>query len=168
MDESEQKCLVTEVKNVWSRNGCYCVWSRHGAGHEKRFVSELKQRLSCNFIQKWNATIRDNDGCFPHRSVKSVSEPEQHLTVLVELDCANYDLVCLQLTTIFIATVSVLETEIVCFVVNALEDEEHLLFTCPLHAEIRMKLLDDTSQNTILQPLCYMFSLGKTKQTCFL
>ena len=115
MDESEQKCLVTEVKNVWSRNGCYCVWSRHGAGHEKRFASELKQRLSCNFIQKWNATIRDNDGCFPHRSVKSVSEPEQHLTVLVELDCANYDLVCFQLTTIFIATVSVLETEIVCF-----------------------------------------------------
>ena len=34
----------------------------------------------------------------------------------LELDCANYDLVCFKLTTIFIATVSFLETKNVCFV----------------------------------------------------
>ena len=34
----------------------------------------------------------------------------------LELDCANHDLVRFQLTTIFIATVYLLEAEIVCFV----------------------------------------------------
>ena len=33
-------------------------------GDEKRFLSELKQRLLDNFIQEWKATIRGKDGIF--------------------------------------------------------------------------------------------------------
>ena len=36
MDESEKKCCVTEVKNVLSKNGFYCVWLQ-GVGDEKIF-----------------------------------------------------------------------------------------------------------------------------------
>ena len=35
-------------------------------GDEKKFLCELKQRLTDNFIQEWNATIRDKDGYFPY------------------------------------------------------------------------------------------------------
>ena len=31
--------------------------------------------------------------------------------------------------------------------VNEVEDDEHMLFTCPLYADFRVKLLSDTSQN---------------------
>ena len=31
--------------------------------------------------------------------------------------------------------------------VNEVEDEEHLMFTCPLYADFRAKLLSDTSKN---------------------
>ena len=31
--------------------------------------------------------------------------------------------------------------------VNEVEDEEHLLFTCPLYTDFRVKLLSDTSQD---------------------
>ena len=77
MDESEQKCWVTEVKNVLTRNGLYCVWLQQGIGDEKRFLSELKQRLLGNFIQEWDAAIRDKDGYFPYRHVKYIFESEQ-------------------------------------------------------------------------------------------
>ena len=85
MDENEQKSWVTEVKHVLSRDGFYCVCLR-GIGDEKRFLSELKQRLSINFIPDWNATIRDKDRYFPNLNVESLFEPEQYLSVL-EIYC---------------------------------------------------------------------------------
>ena len=33
--------------------------------------------------------------------------------------------------------------------VSAIENEEHLLFACPLYNDIREKLLNDTSQNAV-------------------
>ena len=59
MDESEKKCWVTQVKNVLSKNGFYCVWLQLGVADENKFLCELKHRLTSNFIQEWNATIRD-------------------------------------------------------------------------------------------------------------
>ena len=32
---------------------------------------------------------------------------------------------------------------------NAIENEQHLLFACPLYNDIREKLLSDTSQNAV-------------------
>ena len=49
MDESEKKCWVTQVKNVLSKNGFYCVWFQQGVGDEKKFLCELKQRLTILF-----------------------------------------------------------------------------------------------------------------------
>ena len=50
--------------------------------------------------------------------------------------------------------------------VNAIENEEHLLFACPLYNDIREKLLNDTSQNTVTASLENVLS-GKAKQICF-
>ena len=100
MDESEQKCWVTEVKNVLSKNDFDCVQLQKRVGDEKRFLSDLKQRLLDNFIQDLDTTIKNKDRYFPYRHVKSIFEPENTS----------------QCTTIFIATVYFLEVEIVCFV----------------------------------------------------
>ena len=82
MDESEKKCWVTQVKDVLSKNGFYCVRLQQGVGDENKFLCELKQRLTDNFIQEWNATIRDKDRYFLYRNVKSIFEPEQYLSAL--------------------------------------------------------------------------------------
>ena len=37
MDESEKKCWVTQVKDVLSKNGFYCVCLQQGVGDEKIF-----------------------------------------------------------------------------------------------------------------------------------
>ena len=42
MDESEKKCWVTQVMDVLSKNGFYCVWLQQGVGDEKKFLCELK------------------------------------------------------------------------------------------------------------------------------
>ena len=117
MDESEKKCWVTQVMDVLSKNGFYCVWLQQGVGDEKKFLCELKQRLAENFIREWNATIRDKADTF-HTAMLSQylnqSNTFQPLKYIAsELDCANCGLVCYQLTTIFIATVLVRSREIV-------------------------------------------------------
>ena len=75
-DESEKKCWIAEMKNVLTGNGHYYVWLLQGLGDEKKFSSELKQRLADNFVQEWNATIPDKDIYFLYRNVKSVFQPE--------------------------------------------------------------------------------------------
>ena len=54
-----------------------------------------------------------------------------------ELDCASCNLVCYQLTTIYITTVLVPSRQRNCvFCAYATENEEHLFFSCPLHINI--------------------------------
>ena len=50
--------------------------------------------------------------------------------------------------------------------VNAIENEEHLLFACPLYNDIREKLLNDTSQNIVTASLENVFS-WKSKTNMF-
>ena len=87
---------------------------------------------------------------------KSIFEPEQYLSALEiycsELDCANCDLVCYHLTTLHRYSACAIQRNcVVC--VNAIENEEHLLFACPLYNDIREKLLNDTSQNAVTASL---------------
>ena len=50
--------------------------------------------------------------------------------------------------------------------VNAIENEEHLLFACPLYNDIREKLLNDTSQNAVTASLENVLS-WKSKTNMF-
>ena len=170
MDESEKKCWVTQVKDVLSKNGFYCVWLQQGVGDEKKFLCELKQRLTDNFIQEWNATIRDKDRYFPYRNVRSIFEPEQYLSAL-EIYCFRVGLCQLRLGVLPInnnlhrySACAIQRNYVVC--VNAIENEEHLLFACPLYNDIREKLPNDTSQNTVTASLENVLS-WKSKTNMF-
>ena len=69
-----------------------------------------------------------------------------------ELDCASCDLVCYQLTSLHRYSACAIQRNcVVC--VNAIENEEHLLFACPLYNDILEKLLNDTSQDTVTASL---------------
>ena len=52
------------------------------------------------------------------------------------------------------------------FCVNAIENEEHLLFAYPLYNDVREKLLNDTSQNAVTASLGNVLS-WKAKQIYF-
>ena len=52
------------------------------------------------------------------------------------------------------------------FCVNAIENEEHLLFTCPLYNDIQEKLMNDTSQNAVTASLENVLS-WKSKTNMF-
>ena len=126
---------------------------QQGVGDEKIFLCELKQRLTDNFIQEWNATIRDKDRYFPYRNVRSIFEPEQYLSA-PEIYCFRVGLCQLRLRVLPInnnlhrySNCAIQRNCVVC--VSAIENEQHLLFACPLYNDIREKLLNDTSQNAV-------------------
>ena len=136
----------------------------------KKFLRELKQRLTDNFIQEWNATIRDKDRYFPYRNVKSIFEPEQYLSAL-EIYCFWVGLCQLRLGVLPVnnnlhrySTCAIQRNCVFC--VNAIENEEHLLFACPLYNDIRDKLLNDTSQNAVTASL-ESFLSWKSKTNIF-
>jgi len=117
----------------------------------------LKQRLTDNFIQEWNATIWDKDRYFPYCNVKWIFEPEQYLSSL-EIYCFRVGFWQLWLSVLPIDnnlhcySACAIQRNCV-FCVNAIENKEHLLFACPLYNDIREKLLNDTSQNTVTASL---------------
>ena len=117
----------------------------------------MKQRLTDNFIQEWNATIRNKDRYVPYCNVTSIFEPEQYLSAL-EIYCFRVGLCQLRLGVLPINnnlrrySACAIQRNCV-FCVNAIENEEHLLFACPLYNDIREKLLKDTSQNAVTASL---------------
>ena len=96
-------------------------------------------------------------GTFPYRNVECIFEPEQYSSVL-EIYCFRVGLCQLRFGVLPINNnlhrYSVFVRNRHCVLcVNAVEDEEHLLFTCPLYADIRVKLLNDASQNATIASL---------------
>ena len=117
----------------------------------------MKQRRLDNFIQERNAAIRNKDRYFPRRSVKSIFGYEQYFSVL-EIYCFRVGLSQLRLGVLPVNNnlrlYSVFGRNRNCVLCeNVVEDEEYFLFTCPLYADIRVKLLNDASQNATIASL---------------
>ena len=80
MDESEKKCCVTEVKNVLSKNGFYCVWLQ-GVGDENIFYVNWNRDLQ-TILFKNGMQLFEIKTYFSYRNVKSIFEPEQYQSPL--------------------------------------------------------------------------------------
>ena len=113
----------------------------------------MKQRLTDIIVQEWNAINQDKDRYFPYRSVKSIFEPEQYLSIL-EMKCLRVRFLA---TTTWCATNSqqssslqiLCYTEKLCILCECDKIEEHL-FTCPLYLDILEKRMNDTSHNAVM------------------
>ena len=117
-----------------------------------------------------NATIRNKDRYVPYCNVTSIFEPEQYLSAL-EIYCFRVGLCQLRLGVLPINnnlrrySACAIQRNCV-FCVNAIENEEHLLFACPLYNDIREKQLNDTSQNAVTASLKNVLS-WKSKTNMF-
>ena len=145
------KCWGSEVKNVLSINGFNWVWLQQGVGNDFGFLKVNWSKDSDNFVPEWNATIREKDRYLPYHSDKIIFEPEKYISLL-DIYCFRVGLCTFRLGVLPINNTlhrySLCPAKRKCvFCVTAVDDEEHLLFTCPLYADIRMKLLKDTSEN---------------------
>ena len=150
-----EKCIEQE------RISLYLVTAR--SWRWKRFLSNTETEILDNFIQDWNATIRDEDRYFPYRHVKFIFEPEQYLSVL-EIYCFKVGLCQLRLGVLPVnnsldrySVFASCRNCVLC--VNEVEDEEHLLFTCPLYTDFRVKFPSDTSQNATTASLLNVLAL---------
>jgi len=83
-------------------------------------------------------------------------EPEQYFFSVLEIYCFRVGLCHLRLPII-----SCLNLDCV-LCVNATENEEHLLFICPLYTDVRVKRLYDTHLNVVTVSLSKC-SLGKSR-----
>ena len=106
---------------------------------------------------------RDKDRYFPYRSVKSIFEPEQYLSIL-EMKCFRVRFLA---TTTWCATNSqrssslqiLCYTEKLCILCESDRNEERL-FICPLYLDMREKRMDNTSR------LSKLYCLRKARQRC--
>ena len=89
-------------------------------------------------------------------TLRLLFEPEQYFFSLLEIYCFRVGLCHLRLPII-----SCLNLDCV-FCVNATENEEHLLFICPLYSDVRVKRLYDTHLNVVTVSLLKC-SLGKSR-----
>ena len=102
---------------------------------------------------------------FPYCNVKSIFEPEQYLSALrVGLCQMRLGVRPINNNLYRCSACAIQRNCVVC--VNAIENDEHLLFACPLYNDIREKLLNDTSQNTVMASLENVLS-WKSKTNMF-
>ena len=52
---------VSLVRDLLSRLGFYYVWIQQGVGNSNAFMSEVRQRLTDNFVQNWNSRLIQAD-----------------------------------------------------------------------------------------------------------
>lgn len=131
------------VKGLLSNLGFYEVWLQQNVGDSKIFISVAKQRLTDNFIQKWNEEINQSSRALFYRSIANFHF-HQYL-----------DIISIRKFRVALCKLRVsshrLEVEMgrwarpertayedrKCKLCNILEDEFHFLLECPLYNDIR-------------------------------
>ena len=69
---------VSLVRDLLSHLGFQYVWLQQGVGNVTAFLSELRQRLTHNFVQNWNARLHDSSGALCYRNI-SMFNSEMYL-----------------------------------------------------------------------------------------
>ena len=140
---------VSTVQDVLCSNGYGVVWLFGEIGDEVNFFYRLKQTLIDSFIQGWHSKMSSDTHCAFYYGLKPIIETEIYLrNHNIKLHLRNV-LVKFRLGV----------TEIYCHrhkysanddlrkcpfcIRNYFEDENHLLFICPLYNNIRLKYFKD-------------------------
>ena len=112
------------------------------------FLRSFKQRLVDMFIQEWSGAVRDKDRYEIYRSFKTIFEKEKYIS--------NTDIYCFRVAVSQarfgvlplnnnLHRYSVLSRQKWTFCINEIENEHHILFKCPMYADLRRKLIPDSS-----------------------
>ena len=130
-----------------SRLGFYNVWLQQGVGNTNAFMSEVRQRLTDNFVQNWNSRLLDSSRASCYRNISLFG----HKLYLGCVTVKKFRIALSRLKT----SSHRLETEAgcwsrpvrksiaerLCFLCNTLEDEFHFILECPVYSDFRSQYI---------------------------
>ena len=138
---------VSLVKDLLSHLGFQYVWLQQGVGNETVFLSELRQRLTDNFVQNWNGRLQDSSRAICYKNISDFGF-KQYLECVTVKKFRN---ALLRLRTSshrleiesgrWARPTSKPIAERLCFVCNKLEDEYHFVLECPVYNDLRCKYI---------------------------
>ena len=128
-----------------SRISCFQdVWSQGRVNNEVTFLSSIRQKIIERFKLEWSTKISDSDRFSTYRIIKSVLQAEKYLKNIT-IKKFRDTLIRLRLGINELGVNKRLQPESVnktCpLCPNVLEHEFHLLFSCPVYADMRHKYL---------------------------
>ena len=138
-----EKSWAKSVKTLLENSGFYNVWLNQGVENEDVFLPIFKQRLKDNYLQLWNSELDMSTRARTYRLFCNFGYQQY-------LNCVTIEKYRIALSR-FRVSAHRLEVESgrwhkpnkipynerKCQLCNALEDEFHFLFECPLYFEIR-------------------------------
>ena len=130
-----------------SRLGFYYVWIQQGVGNSNAFMSEVRQRLTDNFVQSWNSRLLDSSRASCYRNISLFGHK-------LYLECVNVKKFRIALSRLRTSS-HCLEIEAggwsrpvrkpiaerLCFLCNTLEDEVHCILECPVYSDFRSQYI---------------------------
>lgn len=149
MDENGKVCWVTHVREVLCRSGFYFVWLQQGVGNVAGFVRVFRQRLVDMFSQEWAQTVRDKDRYELYRSFKATLDCENYLSI-IDIYCFRVAFTQARLNVLPINNnlhrySDVAKDRYCPFCSDCIEDERHIITTCPLYTDLRNRFLHNVS-----------------------
>ena len=147
----------TYVKNLLFRYGFGYAFEYQDVGDQKQFLSMFKQRLKDNYIQEWHSSTNETSKLKYYCKYKSVFELEKYLVVvsirkyriaLSKFRCSNHNLEVERGRRTNIP--HNLRYCLFCLEkgLSHIEDELHVLLSCPLYEDLRNRYLPNRRQNT--------------------
>ena len=151
LDERGKQCWVSAIRDMLCRAGFGVVWLQQGVGNVKSFIAVFKQRQIDMYIQEWNETVENRERYANYRSFKTIFCQEMFVNVLTHHQFRGvYAMLRAGMLPINanLARYKNEPNRQNCPLCNAVEDEKHFLFVCPLYAILRSKYkITPTEQN---------------------
>ena len=138
---------VSLVRDLLSRLGFYYVWIQQGVGNSNAFMSEVRQRLTDNFVQNWNSRLLDSSRASCYRNISLFGHK-------LYLECVTVKKFRIALSRLRTSShrleieagrwsrpVRKPIAERLCFLCNTLEDEFHFILECPVYSDFRSQYI---------------------------
>jgi hypothetical protein len=145
MDEKGKVCWATHVRNTLFRLGFGYVWLQQSIGNEKMFLSELKQRMIDMYKQEWHSSVTTKHIFQNYRIFKEDFGTERYFEQLQDKrfrDCyIKLRLGVLPINGSWFRSLFG-KNDNLCSLCLTIEDENHFIFSCPLHLKLRQKYIN--------------------------
>ena len=145
LDEKGKVCWATYVKETLFKLGFGIVWVEQSVGNEKQFLSEVKQRMIDIFMQEWHNSIMTKDIFRNYRLFKNTFGKETYLDDINDKRFRN-SLAKLRLGVLPIGSPAFrrifANCQVKCIMCVNLDDENHVIFKCPLYEQLRVKYVN--------------------------
>ena len=131
---------ASQIKLILCRAGFGHVWL-YGCGDEGAFIKILKQRLCDCFLQNWHSHLDSSERFVLYNSFKSCLEREKYVDLIsynvYRCALARFRMGVSPLNAHKYRFASTDDARKCPFCTDQLEDENHLLFICPIYKDLR-------------------------------